>query len=831
MLANRVRSLSALALVATLVTVALAPATVSAQSTIALAGSVADESGGLIVGATVTLTPTNGAAVRTVMTDSQGAFSVAGLASGDYVLSAERDLFTRATQVVHVETGRAPGPVAIVLYAGGLSEDVVVTATRTATETANLPAPVTVVSSETIAARNVTRLGDALTQVPGLYLQSPSFGQLYAGTGAGGFTFRGLNQSRTLVLLDGQPLQDAATSGVNFRVAFMPEVNRVEVVPGAFSSLYGSSAIGGVINIITKQPDRTGGTASVRQGFGDAASTQGDAYGQYRRGRLGFAGGAGYGNNRSYITEFVVRQPGTGAAGTAVTGAIPTVTREGVPSYIVGDKSRSPWKEKRGTAKASFNLTDTTRINGGVVYSDSVTQFTRFNSYLRDASGNEVSSGTLGINGQRVTLTESNFVTSAPLQEAATRVYGGLQTLINERLPLSVTVGRISRENNFNTVGTASTWNSGPGAHTTTPNANLDANAVLTLPVGRSLVVGGSYHQESMTRRNLALSNWRDKRSVTFTNNGSDGDTTVLSGFGQQEVALGNALTLYGGARVDHWSTEGSYFQNTNPVSTIAYAKRAVTSFSPKVSAVYRPVSPLTLRGSVGRSFRAPTNNDLYSTTIISASQSVTGFLTTQGNPDMQPEHGIGTEAGAEWRITPKHKVVATYYQTDLTDLIYSKNVSTALTERINAGEAQIKGLEVTAEARLAPWLTVSGFVTSVATQITRNDADATTVGKRLTNAPDHMAGLDAVVHLQKLTASVTVSYVGKAFALAGNTDTFTGVPSSADTYTVAHAKAGYRLLQGLAANLAINNLTNRDYYVFYRMPNRDATLELAWTF
>ncbi|MEQ1730525.1 MAG: TonB-dependent receptor, partial [Vicinamibacterales bacterium] len=662
-------------------------------------------------------------------------------------------------------------------------------------------------------------------------LQSPSFGQLYAGTGAGGFTFRGLNQQRTLVLLDGQPLQDAATSGVNFRVAFMPEVSRVEVVPGAFSSLYGSSAIGGVINIITKQPDSTGGNASFRQAFGNADSTQGDAYAQHRRGRLGIAGGAGYSDNRSYITEFVVRQPAAGAAGTTVTGAIPTITREGVASFIVGDKNRSPWREKRATAKASFNLTDVTRINGGVVYSDSLTRFTRFNSYLRDANGNEVSSGTLGINGQRVTLTESNFVTSAPLQEAATRVYAGLQTLLNDRIPLTLSVARISRENNFSTVGTGSTWTGGVGAFTTTPNANVDANAVVTLPVGRSLVAGVSYHQDSMTRLNQALSNWRDKNTVTSTNNGSEGDTTMMSAFGQQELALSNALTVYAGARLDRWSTEGTYIQNTAPVSKITYAKRAVTSVSPKVSAVYRPVSPLTLRGSIGRSFRAPTNNDLYSTTIISASQSSTGFLTTQGNPDMQPEHGLGSEVGGEWRITPKYKVVVTYYRTDLTDLIYTKNVSSALTERINAGDAYVQGLELTGEARLLSWLTLSGLVTNLSTEITKNDADATSVGKRLTNAPPHMAGLDAVVRLQKLTTSLTVSYVGKPFALAGNTDVFTGVPGSADGYTVAHAKASYRLFKGIAANLSVNNLANREYNVFYRMPSRNATLELAWTF
>lgn len=796
-----------------------------------LNGRVIDESGGAVVGATVTLSSSTRSGVRTQTTNDRGEFSFPDLGAGEYVITAELEQFDRASHVVQFDPATPAPSMDLVLHAGGLFEDVVVTATRTATETANLPAPVTVVSSATIESRNVTRLGDALTQVPGLYLPPSAFGQLFAGTGTGAFSLRGMNQQRTLVLLDGQPLQDGSGGSVNFRTVFMPEVNRVEVVPGAFSSLYGSNAIGGVINIITKQPDANGGTVMFRQGHGDASSTQGNLYGQRRHGRLGLAGGMGYADNRSYLAEYVVRTPVSGVAGTAVSGAIPTTTREGVASYIVGDKNRAPWKEKHASAKVAFDLTSASRLTGGVVYSDSKTRYTRFNSYLRDAGGNEITSGTLGINGQRVSLTESNFVTSAPIQEAATRVYGGVQTLVNQRLPLAINVARIGRENNFPTASTTALWNSGTGSFSDSPNANIDASAVLTLPYGRSLVTGASYHRETLARRNYALSTWRDTSTITATNSGSDAKTSVASVFAQQELSVGGALTLYAGARVDRWTTEGTYFQNTTPASTIEYPHRGVTSFSPKVSAVYRPVESVTVRGSVGRSFRAPTNSDLYSTTIISASQSSTGFLTTQGNPNMQPERGTGIEFGSEWRVTSRHKVVVTYYQTNLTDLIYSKNVSSSLTERINAGAATVRGIEATGEARLTHWLTVSAHATRIGSEITRNDADATSVGKRLTSSPEYLVGADALISVNRLTGSLTVSHVGKAFVLAQNTDTVSGVPGSNDIYTVAHAKVGYRLSKGLAAHLAVNNLSDRAYYVFYRMPGRNATFDLTWTF
>jgi iron complex outermembrane receptor protein len=59
-----------------------------------------------------------------------------------------------------------------------------------------------------------------------------------------------------LVLVDGQPLQDANSTSVDWRTVMTDDIERVEVVHGAFSSLYGSSAIGVGINVLTKQPTK-----------------------------------------------------------------------------------------------------------------------------------------------------------------------------------------------------------------------------------------------------------------------------------------------------------------------------------------------------------------------------------------------------------------------------------------------------------------------------------------------------------------------------------------------------------------------------------------------
>jgi iron complex outermembrane receptor protein len=80
-----------------------------------------------------------------------------------------------------------------------------------------------------------------------------------------------MDSSRTAVLVDGKSMTDGFSSKVDFRTIMADDVEKIEVVPGAFSSLYGSNAIGGVINIITKEPTKPETTIKYKRGFGDAS--------------------------------------------------------------------------------------------------------------------------------------------------------------------------------------------------------------------------------------------------------------------------------------------------------------------------------------------------------------------------------------------------------------------------------------------------------------------------------------------------------------------------------------------------------------------------------
>ncbi|MBI3222135.1 MAG: TonB-dependent receptor [Nitrosomonadales bacterium] len=706
-------------------------------------------------------------------------------------------------------------------------DEVVVTATRTRIELADAPAAVTVVHARDIDNKNVSRLGDVLDRVPGLYLQNGALGQSQGTSGTSGMSLRGIDQNKMLILLDGQPIQDASSGKVNWRVPFVADIERVEVVPGAFSSLYGSNAIGGVINIITKQPDRHEFTAKVQKGWGDASGEDASLYFRDRLGDdLGIVAGIGYQNRASFVNDFVVRTPVAGAAGTTVSGAQAITTRDGARAYLVGDKGATPWNSANAAARLSYSLNADDKIHGGFSYQQTSQGYTRYNSYLSNAAGAAVSSGTLGINGQRVALIETNFVNNSPLFESAARYFAGYDGTIGDACLLKIDVAKIQRAYSFTQSGAAATWNGGAGTLTDTPNDGLDGSVQLSFPLGARhfLVTGLALHRETVNQRIYALASWRDPGALTALNNGYDGNSSMVSVFAQDEVSVAEPLKVYLGARWDSWRTSGANFQNTAPAGSRGYAARGAGALSPKFSAVYQPSSTTTLRASFGRSFRAPTNLDMYATSTING-------LITQGDPNLQPERGSTWEIGGEVRFANNSRLGATYYDTRLSNLIYLKQVTPlVLSQRINAGKAGVRGIELTAAASLASWLDLDASYAWVDSAMLENSADPLSVGKRLTDSPKNIAGVGLEMHRGPYSGSLNARYVSHIFLTARNTDVVEGVPTSYDAHTMVNAKLGYQFAKGVKGAVAINNLFDTRAYSFFLLPRRNMTAEIVFS-
>ena len=141
-------------------------------------------------------------------------------------------------------------------------ETVVVTATRTARALEDVAVPTTVLTARQAQADGDLRLADALETVPGVQLTS-DFGT--------GIQVQGLDPEYTLVLIDGQPVVGRTAGVLNLERLSLRGLDRVEVVKGPSSSLYGSEALAGVVNLVTRAPQQTGATFELRGGsFGSS---------------------------------------------------------------------------------------------------------------------------------------------------------------------------------------------------------------------------------------------------------------------------------------------------------------------------------------------------------------------------------------------------------------------------------------------------------------------------------------------------------------------------------------------------------------------------------
>ena len=153
---------------------------------------------------------------------------------------------------------------------------VVVTATRTERRVGALPMPVTVVSQPQIRQSGSLRLNDILREQTGLAIVN-DHGQ--------GLQVQGFGPDYTLILVDGEPLVGRTAGTLELSRLTVGNIKQIEIVKGPSSSLYGSEALAGVVNIITENPDQTRGSLSARYGANRTSDLTGDV--SLRKGKTG----------------------------------------------------------------------------------------------------------------------------------------------------------------------------------------------------------------------------------------------------------------------------------------------------------------------------------------------------------------------------------------------------------------------------------------------------------------------------------------------------------------------------------------------------------------
>ncbi len=198
--------------------------------------------------------------------------------------------FTRIFSVVSLVTAAPAIAEDTALPSGDNAEDIIVTANRAPEPLSRIGQSVTVIGAETLRTRQTAILTDILREVPGLSVARNG--------GVGGTTsvfIRGAESDQTVALIDGVKLNDpsAPGGGFNFGNLLVGNIDRIEVLRGPSSVLWGSQAIGGVINLITTKPtEKLTINARGEYGYRGTGQLVGNVAGQ--AGPLSISGGGGY---------------------------------------------------------------------------------------------------------------------------------------------------------------------------------------------------------------------------------------------------------------------------------------------------------------------------------------------------------------------------------------------------------------------------------------------------------------------------------------------------------------------------------------------------------
>ncbi|WP_038056624.1 TonB-dependent receptor [Thermodesulfobacterium hydrogeniphilum] len=698
--------------------------------------------------------------------------------------------------------------------------EVVVTATRTETPITETPGSVTVITKKDIEIKNPKTIDEALNDIPGVLVKR---GKGLMDTLAR-ITLRGIpGQQRTLVMMDGIVLNNPYYGGIKIAGFFPENLEKIEVVKGPFSSLYGGYAMGGVVNFITKMPEKREFT--LKSGYGSSFD-RGEAMDDLRRFYISFGDkiankfsffiSYGRHDTNGYPTNPVIRNSAPPAG---ILGYINSYDKYGNPVYIYGDKGDNTWWDDGITVKAQYDFSKDTALRLTFMRNRYKYDYDNPHTYLYNAT-----------TGQSLYYPKEYYYLAGSGGRTQ-NIFGlNFNTKILKNLLMKFNLSYLTTEKDwYISPSYGATISGGPGklSDTIQNRYYIDLQFSLPLFTNQILTFGGSFIKDYANTKEKNLSDWRDETSTTTLKYQSKGKTQSYAIFIQDEIEISPNLTAYLGIREDWWKTYDGY---VNQIGTtgypIEYDSHSESCFSPKFAIVYKPFEKTTLKTSIGKAFRPPTVYELYRTWTSSYSG-----ITYAGNPNLKPETVVSWDIGIEQKLWKGAKMEITYFQNNMKNLIYSKTVNATYQEKVNVGKAQSKGIEFSIEQKFRKWLKLFANFTYTDSEIKENDAKPSTEGKRLTYTPLWMGNIGAELKRGKFSAYIVGRYVDKMYGNDENKDKKSYVYGSYDEYFVVDASFSYKFNKFTTLSLTLNNIFDEDYYQYYKAPGRSWFAELSIKF
>lgn len=612
-----------------------------------------------------------------------------------------------AVSALEVSSISAWGAPPVLPTAGGTEEvvplePVVVSASRIEQKLRDVPANVTVITREEIQQSPARTVDDLLRQIPGFSLFRRS-SSLVTHPTAQGVSLRGIGPSgvsRTLVLLDGVPLNDPFGGWVYWSKVPLESIERIEVTRGGGSGVYGNYALAGVINIVTKRPEAR--VAQAKLDLGTLNTVDADLLASHVTGPWGVSLEGNFFRTDGYK---IVREDQRGKididAGSehkTFNGRLEYTPSLATSLFLAG----SFFQEDRGNGTPKQNnSTEAGYIGTG--------------GRLKTADGSDWQF-TLFSHLQTFNSTFTSAVLDRNSETPALDQFDVPSTAVGANLQWSKQV----HPAHLLTAGTDLRWIEGETNEDFTFNALLPPSGQFT----RRRKAGGEQF--------LAGIYWQD----------------IITPTPQWQITLG--------WRLDFWrSFDASRVERNLQTGGItrseSFLDRDEFAVSPKLAILYRATDQLSFRGSYYHGFRAPTINELFRPFRVRND-------ITEANAGLEPERLFGGEVGLDY--TPIRNVSGrlTAFWNTVKDPVANVTIGSVpvgggskaippcgvvlaggvCRQRQNLERTQIRGIEAELEYRpFVPW-TLSGSYLFNDTEVLSAPNQPALEGKRIAQVPEH---------------------------------------------------------------------------------------------
>ena len=535
---------------------------------------------------------------------------------------------------------------------------------------------------------------------------------------AQGVSLRGVGPSgvsRTLVLLDNVPFNDPFGGWVYWTRVPLMDTERIEIVDGATSSLYGNYAMGGVINIVTHRAEPR--TLVFKPQYGNRGTPKMDLFASHA-------------------------WDGFGATFNATTFDTDGYT-------IVAD-------EERGSIDIPANVKYQT-ASGKIAYnpSDRVSLFFRGGAFTEDRSNGKIgevndTSWKFGSGGVGLRLADGSNIEGRLFfdRQRFHSTFFAVPAAVPPRSQLNLT---LDQNVPTNAVGTMLQWNR------------------VFQAAGRTHIVSAGYDfrwiDGDSNEQTFAL-----MTGLTPILSRVSGGTQKIGGvFVQDLIEVTPKVQVTGSVRFDSWRNYDAHnFETTiatgqPTANNRVLADKSDDAVSPRGAILFRATDRVSVWGSVSKGFRAPTLNELYR-------QFRVGAILTLANEELGPERLTAVEAGVSVAATERVTVRGTFFNNRVKDPIanVTTNMADTVRQRRNLGSTNIGGFQTDVSYRVNGHWGVSGaYVFDIAKvhESTPNAAGIDLTGKYLAEVPKHRASFQvSYTNPRYLNLAVENQFVGHQF-------------------------------------------------------------------